>query len=84
MGRVPSSLAGTPYKWLGAIGWPEGLVVEAGGVPYCFVGELGHADGMRGGTGTGDLESAFGGAVHVALVVGGVYVFPVPAAVGVC
>jgi len=57
-------------------------VVEAGRVPERLEGELGHAHRVGRRAGAGGREGFLDGVVHVRLVVGGVEVLAVPAAVG--
>lgn len=66
-----------PNEWLRPIFGPH--VFENGGVVHCFVSDLGDADGVRGGTTAGLEKVTSLCAVHVALMIGTVDVFPVPA-----
>lgn len=69
-----------PHKGVRGTGGPH--AVEFGSIPGGFEGYLGHADRVRGRAGRG-VHEAIGadGVVHVGLVVGGVEVHAVPAAV---
>lgn len=80
MGSVAVAVAERQHKRVGILGLvPE--PVEPRGIPERLVRHLRHADGVRCGTGTCWLEGFSGRVVHVALVVWGVEVLAVPAAV---
>ena len=77
MGAVAVIIAVAHGERLGAVGGPK--AVELGGVPESLVGNLGHADGVRGRAGTSSHESSTAGIVHVGLVVRAVLVLSIPA-----
>lgn len=80
MSRVALTVASAPNEWLRAVRGPQGLVVELPRIPQSLIGDLGHANGMRGrARAAGGKSTVFCGIVHVILVVGAVEVLAVPA-----
>jgi len=77
MSPIPVIIHIRPNKRLRSIFWPH--VIKRGRIPHRFVRDLRHTDRVGTGTWTCFAEAAFGGTVHMRLVVGAIEILAVPA-----